>query len=80
MLTNFDIENICQYYEIPLLGVVMKDELPRKVTDGNFVINLESSVDENGVVGRGTQWLALVVKGSQAFFLTVLEHIRQLRL
>ena len=54
MLTNFDIENICQYYEIPLLGVVMKDELPKKVLDGNFVINLESSVDENGVVGRGT--------------------------
>ena len=39
MLTNFDIENICGYYEIPLLGVVMKDDLPTKVTDGNFVIN-----------------------------------------
>ena len=68
MLTNFDIENICDYYEIPLLGVVMKDDLPNKVTDGNFIINLESSVDKNGNEGKGTHWLALVVKGSQSFF------------
>ena len=68
MLTNFDIENICDYYEIPLLGVVMKDDLPKKVTDGNFIINLESSVDKNGKSNSGTHWLALVVEGSQAFF------------
>ena len=36
MLTNFDIENICDYYQILLLGVAMKDELPMKVTDGNL--------------------------------------------
>ena len=54
MLTNFDIENICDYYDIPLLGVVMKDDLATKVTDGNFIINLESSVDKNGKELFGT--------------------------
>ena len=68
MLTNFDIENICDYYEIPLLGVVMKDDLRNKITDGNFIINLESSVDKNGKENFGTHWTALVVKGSQSFF------------
>ena len=68
MLTNFDIENICDYYEIPLIGVVMKDDLPKKVTDGNFIINLESSVDKNGKVLFGTHRLALNAEGSQAFF------------
>ena len=68
MLTNFDIETICQYYKIPLLGVVMKDDLPTKITDGNFIINLESSVDKNGKPLEGSHWTALVVKGSQSFF------------
>ena len=54
MLTNFDIENICQSYEIPVLGVLMKDDLPNKVTDGNFIINLESSVDKNGKQQSGS--------------------------
>ena len=53
MLSNFDIENICQYYEIPLLGVVMKDQMPKKVVDGNFIINLQSSVDDYGNPTKG---------------------------
>ena len=68
MLTNFDLENIFDYYEIPLLGVVMKDDLPKKVIDGSLIINLQSSVDEYGNEGNGTHWTALVVKGSQSFF------------
>ena len=68
MLTNFDIETICKYYEIPLLGVVMKDLLPKNVLDGNWIINLESSVDKYGNEQRGSHWLALVVEGSNAFF------------
>ena len=54
MLTNFDIETICKYYEIPLLGVVMKDHLPKKVLDGNWIINLESSVDKYGNEQKGS--------------------------
>ena len=46
----------------------MKDDLPKKVTDGNFIINLESSVDKNGNECGGSHWTALVVKGSQSFF------------
>ena len=46
----------------------MKDLLPKKVLDGNWIINLESSLDKYGKEQSGSHWLALVVEGSNAFF------------
>jgi len=43
MLTNYDLENLCQYYNVPLVGCFMKNELPKKYTKGNYIINLESA-------------------------------------
>ena len=57
MLSNFDIENIANYYNIPIV-VLMKDELKKiKSNDCNYIINLESSND-----GNGTHWLALKIE------------------
>ena len=57
MLSNFDIENIANYYNIPIV-VLMKDELKKiKNNDCNYIINLESSND-----GNGTHWLALKIE------------------
>jgi hypothetical protein len=41
-LTNFDIMNICNALGIKLNGVYMRDEIPSKLLDGNYIINLES--------------------------------------
>jgi hypothetical protein len=63
MLSNFELEQIAEYYKVPLLGVVMKDELPPFVRDGSYIINLQSTTD-----GNGSHWTALQVKGNSAFF------------
>ena len=65
MLTNFDLESLCQKYHIPLCGIYMKDQLPESVKDGNYIINLQSS---NGGKNKGTHWTALIVHGSDALF------------
>ena len=68
MLTNFDLMDIAKHYKINLIDVVMKDELPKRVKNGNYIINLQSSKDEDGREQYGTHWTSLVVKGKQAFF------------
>ena len=63
MLSNFDIENIANYYNIPIV-VLMKDELKKiKNNDCNYIINLESSND-----GNGTHWLALKIENRDCVY------------
>ena len=63
MLSNFDIENIANYYKIPIV-VLMKDELKKiKSNDCNYIINLESSND-----GNGTHWLALKIENRDCVY------------
>jgi len=63
MLTNFQLEDLCRYYNVPLTGVVMKNELPNKVQDGNWIVNLESAPDS------GSHWFPLTINGKEAFVL-----------
>ena len=63
MLSNFDIENIANYYKIPIV-VLMKDELKKiKSNDCNYIINLESSND-----GNGTHWLSLKIENRDCVY------------
>jgi hypothetical protein len=55
ILSNIDIENICSFLDVPLLGVICKDELPKKLTTGAFVLNMANSDQP------GTHWVALIV-------------------
>ena len=57
MLTNYDLE--------PLRGVYMKDMLPKKLQNGNYIINLESS---NGGRNNGTHWTCLIVNNQSTMF------------
>jgi hypothetical protein len=62
MLTDSQLEQLCQKMEIPLEGVYFKDELPRKLTyNKSYIINLENSVDENGDPNDGSHWTCLQV-------------------
>ena len=65
MLTNFDLEKICEKSHIQLNGVYMKDQLPKTVQNGNYIINLQSS---NGGKNKGTHWTALIIHDQNAFF------------
>jgi len=62
MLTNIQLESMTKYYNIPLISCCMKNELPKSVLDGGYIINLQSSPLS------GSHWTALFIKGSQAMF------------
>ena len=53
-LTNFEIQSYCQN-EPRFIGVYSRDNLPYKIKNGAYVINLEEYSDV------GTHWIALYV-------------------
>ena len=63
MLSNFDLERLAEFYHLPLVAITTKDELPAKVEDGCYIINLQSSTS-----GNGTHWLALFIHKNIAYF------------
>ena len=38
MLTNYDLEELCEFYDVPLRGIYMKDMLPKQIQNGNPLI------------------------------------------
>ncbi len=69
MLTNFNLMDIAKHYDIQLHEIIMKDELTNRVKNGNYIINLQSSRDNEGNLNGGSHWTCLIVKNKQAFFL-----------
>ena len=65
MLTNYDLEELCQLYNVPVRGIYMKDMLPRMIKNGNYIINLESSM---GGRNNGTHWTCLIIDDKNAMF------------
>ena len=68
MLSNVDLQNLAIHYHIDLVDICMKNELPKKVVDGNYIINLQNSEAPDGSFNPGTHWLALVIQGKKACF------------
>ena len=60
-LTNFEIQ---KYYdnEPKFNGVFSRDNLPKKINDGAYVINLEEYAD------TGTHWIALFYKKNETVY------------
>ena len=63
MLTNIQLIKLCDKLNLPLITCCMKDELPSKIQDRNYIINLQSSTQ-----GDGTHWICLVVQGKNILF------------
>ena len=86
-ITNYQILDLCKFYDIPTKGVFMKDELKSiPAINGNYFINLDSST-----TGRhGTHWTCLILndKLGNVFFdsfgaipsLEVIEFIKRSKL
>ena len=68
MLSNTDVQELCENYGVQLDAVVMKDELkyiqPR---NGNFIINLESSTECDDT-HCGSHWILAVIKNKNCFY------------
>lgn len=57
LLTNFDIEELCKEFKIPLVGCIPKDKLRQmRYKSGGYVINLNDSTQ------NGSHWTSLYVK------------------
>lgn len=52
MISNFDIEKICNKLDLNLVGVFSKDTLPNKKKIGSYYVNLQNHDD-----GEGTHWV-----------------------
>ena len=69
-LTNFEIQ---KYYENEqkFNGVFSRDNLPKKIKDGAYVINLDEYADV------GTHWIALFCKRSEIVYFNSfgVEHV-----
>ena len=69
-LTNFEIQAYCQN-EPRFIGVYSRDNLPDKIKDGAYVINLDEYSD------IGTHWIALYVNSKTVTYFDSfgIEHI-----
>ena len=61
-ISNYDIIDICKYFQIKLKGVFMKDELNFKPEIGNYIINLDNSSNS------GTHWTLLILTNKIALY------------
>ena len=70
LLANFEIQ---KYYENEprFIGVFSRDNLPKKIKDGAYVINLDEYRD------IGTHWIALFCKKNEIIYFDSfgVEHI-----
>lgn len=60
--TNWDLEEKMNEVGIPIMGVFNKDNLPRVVMDGCYVLNLDDSD------GPGTHWTGFLKKGGVVIY------------
>ena len=69
-LTNFEIQTYYQN-EPRFNGVFSRDNLPKKIKDGAYVINLNEYVDV------GTRWIALFCNRSEIVYFAsfIVEHV-----
>lgn len=63
--TSLQLEEMAKQLDLPLLGVVSKDELHGRVKVGSIILNLQSSTD-----GNGSHWTLLKVfpKGEAIYY------------
>jgi hypothetical protein len=54
--SNFDLEVLAKKYDLPLVGIYSKDELPERVKIGSYIVNLQDSTD-----GQGSHWCLIKI-------------------
>jgi hypothetical protein len=55
-ISNFDLEDLAKKYKLPLIGIYSKDELPKKIQVGSYIVNMQDSTD-----GNGTHWVLIKI-------------------
>jgi hypothetical protein len=73
-LSDRDITDILKQQGIKLNGIFMKDQLPKKLKKGFYVVNLASETANNG----GTHWLSFYYSPKESFYFDAFGFIAPL--
>ena len=66
MLSNLQLHDLAKYYEVPLAGIYLRDQLPAKgPSPGLSIVNLDDSKPD---FPYGTHWTALWCDGSESIY------------
>ena len=68
VLSNIDIEFICQKLNVPLVTCCPKDKLPTKKEKGYYIVNMQNDKDEYGNDLPGSHWVAFDITEKGAFY------------
>lgn len=68
MRTNWDLENEAHRYNLPLVGVFNKDQLPKEIREGFYIINLQDDLDSMGNDLPGSHWTVFIIEGRQVAY------------
>lgn len=68
MRTNFDLENEAYKHRLPLIGVFTKDQIPRVLRNGFYIINLQDDFDSAGNDLMGSHWTVFYIEGKEAVY------------
>lgn len=62
MLTDSQLEQLCDKMAIPLAGIYFKDELPNKLEfNKSYIINLQDEYNDKGELQSGSHWTCVQV-------------------
>jgi hypothetical protein len=62
LLTSYDIEELCQRYDIKMNGIYCRDEIPPHVHEGWYILNMDK------VSGEGTHWCCWRIGDNNMYF------------
>lgn len=68
MRTNWDLENEAHKYRLPLVGVFTKDQIPKTIQNGFYIINLQDDYDSQGNDLMGSHWTVFLIEGKEAVY------------
>jgi len=58
-LSDNDVKNICKQYNIKLDGIFNRNNIPKNICEGFYILNLDKTDNE------GTHWTAFIIRNKQ---------------
>ena len=68
MNSNYELMEKAKKNGIHLVAITTKDNLPKRVENGAYIINLQDDYHSNGTDNMGTHWVGLYVENEGAVY------------
>lgn len=67
--SNYELIEICKKVNLPLIFCGTKDQIPKELKNGCYIINLQDLFnEETGERNDGTHWTGLYVNNNKAYY------------